>query len=418
MQNILIIVTIILTVILLKLICTLVNKKSIKSVILNQKISPKEFKTPDIISIDKITENNNLYKILIVEDDPINKKILTAQLSSAKYKVIAVETGEEALKHINDDNEIDIVLLDLILPDLSGFTVCRAIREKYTIFEKPVIMVTAKNQIKDLVEGFEVGANDFITKPYNIYELIARINSSISLKRVVEYNSSLEKINTLKSDIMDMAAHDLKSPLTIISGYSKRLIKKFDKDTVECDNVNKILNSSNKMLTIINRLLEDSKFDNMTLKPERTDITELIERSVDFYTDSANYKNQMIDFNRPKEHHIINVDKDSFTTIIDNLLSNAIKYSPLNSKIKVTVTDNREYIKIYIEDKGEGFTKKEIENIFVKYFPFTSKATLGESSTGLGLSIIYNMVVRNSGKISVESKKGVGSKFKLLFPKS
>lgn len=394
------------------------NKKKNKGVVLNERITQKEFNTPDIIYIDKITKNNSLYKILIVEDDPINKKILTAQLSSAKYQVIAVETGEEALKKINSDSEIDIVLLDLVLPDLSGFTVCRAIREKYTIFEKPIIMVTAKNQIKDLVEGFEVGANDFITKPYNIYELIARINSSISLKRVVEYNTSLEKINKLKSDIMDMAAHDLKSPLTIISGYARRLIKKFGNDTSESDKVNKILNSSNKMLTIINRFLEDSKIDSLSLNFEETDIVDLINKSVDFYTDSANYKNQKLDFFSNKDCHILNVDKDSFTTIIDNLLSNAIKYSPLDSKIKVHVSDNKDSVKVSIEDRGEGFTNKEIENLFVKYFPFTNRATKGESSTGLGLSIIYNMVQKNSGKIYVESKKGVGSKFKLVFPKS
>lgn len=418
MQNILLFIT--LPLLLLFCICFLlcIRRKKIRGLILDQKISQTSFSPPDVISIKKITERNNLYKILIVEDDPVNKKILTSQLSSAKYKVIAVETGEEALKHVNNDKEIDLVLLDLILPDLSGFTVCRAIREKYTLFEKPVIMVTAKNQIKDLLEGFEVGANDFLTKPYNIYELIARINSSISLKRVVEYNTSLEKINTLKSEIMDMAAHDLKSPLTIISGYAKRLIKNINPDTTEIDNAKKILHSSDKMLTIINRLLEDSKYENLTLHFEEVNIDKLIRDSIDFYKDSAADKKQDIILNSKSKDLFINVDKDSFTTIIDNLLSNAIKYSPLNSKIKVEIINEKESVKIIIADKGNGFTKEEIKNLFVKYFPFSNKPTLGEASTGLGLSIIYNMVMKNSGSISVESKKGNGSKFILNFPKS
>lgn len=417
MQNIMLFVTV--PLLLLFCICFMLcmRKKKLKGLVLDQKISKKNFSPPDFISIKKITERNNLYKILIVEDDPVNKKILTSQLSSAKYKVIAVETGEEALKQVNNDKDIDLVLLDLILPDLSGFTVCRAIREKYTLFEKPVIMVTAKNQIKDLLEGFEVGANDFLTKPYNIYELIARINSSISLKRVVEYNTSLEKINTLKSEIMDMAAHDLRSPLTIISGYAKRIIKNITPNTQESDNAKKILNSSDKMLTIINRLLEDSKHENLELHFEDVNISELINNSIEFYKDSASDKKQKIIIESKANDIFLNVDKDSFTTIIDNLLSNAIKYSPLNSKIKVEITSDKEIVKIIIADKGNGFTKEEIKNLFVKYFPFSNKPTLGETSTGLGLSIIYNMVLKNSGTISVESKKGNGSKFILNFPK-
>lgn len=417
MQNIMLLITVPLLLVFCICFFLCIRRKKLRGLVLDQKISKKNFSPPDVISIKKITERNNLYKILIVEDDPVNKKILTSQLSSAKYKVIAVETGEDALKHVNNNKDIDLVLLDLILPDLSGFTVCRAIREKYTLFEKPVIMVTAKNQIKDLLEGFEVGANDFLTKPYNIYELIARINSSISLKRVVEYNTSLEKINTLKSEIMDMAAHDLKSPLTIISGYAKRIIKNITPNTIELENAKKILNSSDKMLTIINRLLEDSKYENLTLHFEKLNISELIKDSIEFYKDSASDKKQSIILESKNDNICLNVDKDSFTTIIDNLLSNAIKYSPLNSRIKVDINNDKDSVKIIITDKGNGFTKEEIKNLFVKYFPFSNKPTLGEASTGLGLSIIYNMVMKNSGTISVESKKGHGSKFILKFPK-
>ncbi|OQY39328.1 MAG: hypothetical protein B6229_03985 [Spirochaetaceae bacterium 4572_7] len=393
------------------------KEKQINITAYNEKISRNSFIASDLISISKITENNSQYKILVVEDDPVNRKILTAQLSSAHYNIVAVETGTEAIKVITQDIDIDLVLLDIMLPDLSGFTVCRSIRERFNMFEKPIIMVTAKNYIKDLVDGFEAGANDFITKPYNIYELIARINSSISLKRVVEYNSSLEKNNKLKSDIMDMAAHDLRSPLTIISGYANRLLKRFDPKGIDYENISKILRSSNKMLSIICKLLKDSKYENLPIDIEPVDISNLIKKSIEFYSDSAESKYQNIICTYPDQAAILNIDSDSFSTIIDNLLSNAIKYSPLHSQINIDIKINKNNILISIKDQGDGFTKDEIENLFVKYFPFSSSATQGESSVGLGLSIVKSMVSRYLGTITVESQKGEGSNFILTFPR-
>lgn len=416
MKNILLIIPIIALII--YIVCHIMSKRKNKRAILEQKIIRKEFNTTDKEYLTRITDSNSKYKILIVEDDPVNRKILTSQLSAAKYKVVDVVNGESALKAINDDPNIDLVLLDIMLPDLSGFTVCKAIREKYTMFEKPVIMVTAKNKIEDLLDGFQVGANDFIIKPYNIYELIARINSSLSLKSVVEHNTSLKKINKLKSDIIDMAAHDLKSPLTIISGYARRLIKNLGEDSNERDNAEKILNSSNKMLNIVSRLLEDSKYYDFILNFETLNIVELIDKSINFYSDTAKQKKQYIKVDKSSNSIDLKVDRESFYAIVDNLLSNAIKYSPLNSIISVSIEDKLEKCVISISDEGDGFTKEELDNLFNKYFPITNKPTNGESSTGLGLSIVHNMVKRNNGFIQVESEKMKGSKFILTFPKS
>lgn len=415
MKNILIIVQALL-IIAYVVYCFLKRRKEQK-IILDQKIERREFTNTTTHYISRITSNNSKFKILIVEDDPVNRKILKSQLSSAKYNIETAENGAEALKILNKENSIDLVLLDIMLPDFSGFTVCKAIRERYTMFEIPVIMVTAKNKIEDLLDGFEAGANDFIIKPYNIYELIARINSSLSLKSVVEHNTSLTKINQLKSDIIDMAAHDLKSPLTIISGYARRLIKK-SKSKDEGSVAEKILDSSNKMLSIVSKLLEDSKDDDFNLKFTKVDVVKLIDNSLNFYNDTAKLKKQNINFSKNTNLSYLNVDKESFSAIIDNLLSNAIKYSPLGSTIDLSLNDLEEKCVITISDEGDGFTKEELDNLFSKYFPITNKPTNGESSTGLGLSIVNNMVKRNRGFIKVESEKTKGSQFILTFSKS
>ncbi|MGL1893739.1 MAG: hybrid sensor histidine kinase/response regulator [Spirochaetaceae bacterium] len=394
------------------------GKKKFNPLAINSKLSKKDFTKSDKFSIDDLTEKNKNYKILIVEDDFVNRKLLTAQLTAAKYSVITAENGEQALNLITKQKDIDIVLLDLILPDISGFTICKKIRESYTLYQKPVIMVTSKNYIKDLIDGFEAGANDFITKPYNIYELIARINSSISLKNMFEDNSSLKKINKLKSDIVDMAAHDLKSPLTLISGYATRNLKSITPGSKESANTNKILDSSNKMLSIIDNLLNDSRSENKILNFVDLNVCDIINLSIEFYSDMANNKNQKVNFYYYNPEILLHIDKISFTTIVDNLLSNAIKFSPVNSHINIKIKEENKNIILSFNDCGNGFTQDEIDNLFIKFFPFTNKPTQGENSTGLGLYIIQDMVTKNNGSISVTSTRGKGSEFKLTFLKS
>lgn len=411
----LIIVLIVVT--LVNLVLSIRNRRFNNS-ISNKKLETKDFTSDDFIPVQPLIKNNSLSKILIVEDDPANRKILKAQLTAAKYKVVTAVDGFSALSTINKDPEISLVLLDLILPDISGFKVCEKIRESFTMYEKPVIMVTSKNYIKDLIDGFEAGANDFVTKPYNIYELITRINSSISLKRIFEDNTSLKKINQLKSDIVDMAAHDLKSPLTLISGYSNRILKSSDEDSIERKNASKIVDSSNKMLNIINKLLDDSKSENQVLNFEIINIKSIITESIEFYNDMAFNKAQTLTFICEKDSYDSNIDRNSFTTIIDNLISNAIKYSPENSEIIIKLYDEGDLNCITIKDFGNGFTNKEIDNLFKKYFPYKNKPTKGETSTGLGLYIVNDMVAKNYGTIALDSSIGEGSEFKLNFLKS
>lgn len=388
----------------------------LKKLDINEKLTDSKLSSTDLFSIQKITEHNHLYKILIVEDDMANRKIMKSQLTAAKYQVVTSKNGSSALKQLVSDKTIDIVLLDLMLPDISGFDVCTEIRKSYTLFDKPVIMVTSKNKLKDLVEGFAVGANDFITKPYNIYELIARINSSITLKNIYKDNTSLKKVNNLKSDIVDMAAHDLKSPLTIISGYSKRILKITEIESKESEIAKKILNSSDKMLSIINKMLHDSKYENFIINFENIEINSVIKKSIKFYSDMAEDKKQRINFISDIDKSFVELDFYSFVTIIENLINNAIKYSPIESEIDIEVINESDSISILIKDSGNGFTKEEIDNLFIKFFPFTNKPTKGENSTGLGLYIINDMVTRNRGTISVNSIRGKGSQFILNFP--
>lgn len=384
----------------------------------NEENLSSSIRNSDLLSLDSINAHNSQYKILIVDDDLMNRRILSAQLGIAKYNTVTAENGSKALEILNEDQNIDLVLLDIVMPDVSGFEICEIIRKKYDLFEKPVIMVTAKNEAIDLVKGFRAGANDFITKPYNVYELIARINSSINLKRFKEENSSLEKINKLKSELMDMAAHDLRDPLTIISGYAERIKRGVSEEERSHKYASSILKSSNKMLNIINKLLDESRHENgdMDLEMEKIDLVQKVTKCVSFFRDNALSKNQKIVVKSQNENIHISADRSSVTAILDNLISNAVKYSPLGSEIDVSVSVEDSYGVIRIKDRGNGFTEEEKKNMFVKYYPISNKPTRNETSTGLGLSIVHNLITKNRGLISVDSRKGEGSVFKVSFP--
>jgi len=155
------------------------------------------------INMDNVTdnfsieekENNRVGKILVVDDEPVNRQILVNILSSAGYKIFTFSSGKDALDFIDKEKKIDIVLLDVMMPVLSGYEVCKRIREKFSLQELPVILLTVKNRASDIVTGFESGANDYVTKPFDKQELLSRVNNLVALKKSVSEHNELSIIN-------------------------------------------------------------------------------------------------------------------------------------------------------------------------------------------------------------------------------
>ena len=134
------------------------------------------------------------YRILAVDDDPVNLEVITGHLAAKNYSVTIATSGKEALSFIENGERFDLILLDIMMPRLSGYDVARSLREKFKLFELPIIMLTAKNQIQDIVAGFETGVNDYLTKPFNKYELLSRVENLLSLQRAVRESARLTAI--------------------------------------------------------------------------------------------------------------------------------------------------------------------------------------------------------------------------------
>jgi signal transduction histidine kinase len=363
-------------------------------------------------------------KILIIDDDPFIIKLIKKYLAKQNPEVLIARTGSEALKMVDASSDFDLLILDILLPDMTGYDVSKAIREKRSLFQLPILMLTAKTDIYDKLAGFDAGANDYLVKPFNSMEFTARANTLIKLKRLTQSNKVLQEAIEIKNQFLNMTIHDCRNPLGVIMGGAKMIKResRLDKDADEL--LDLILESSDMMMNLVNELLVSAKIESgkTTLNKTMININELVTDSIDKNLLNALKKSQDIVFEQDELFEgFIEGDPIRITEILDNLLSNAIKYSPLGKTISINVKQTTNKFKnsiarIEIKDNGPGFSKDDLSKIFGAFQRLSAQPTGGESGSGLGLSIVKKLVELHNGKISVESKLGKGSKFIVDFP--
>lgn len=360
--------------------------------------------------------------ILIVDDNALSRKILKEQLEKALVNVIMADNGNEAIQ-IAKEILPDMILLDIMMPVVSGFDVCLELKENYETKDIPIIFLTAKIDTEDIVKGLRLGAVDYINKPFlHPEELIARITTQIELKiyrdSLVIQNETLNQINQEKNDFIATIVHDLKNPIFNISLISKTL-QKANKLTTEdiIDLANDIEISSNKILNLINSILELASFENnKKIVPELLNVNEIILSSTYLQKESAKFKGININLVENNEQIFLNTDRNAFIQIYDNILSNAIKYSPFDSEVKIDyyIVDN--YFKVNVKDSGPGISKDEQKKMFGKFAKLSSKPTGNETSTGLGLFSVKLYSELIGAEIKVDSTLGEGSTFSIIIP--
>lgn len=380
------------------------------------------------ITDDKIINNEMIDSskslILAVDDQPITMKLIKKYLTTESYEIVPALNGEEALAKIEQYN-FDLIILDVMMPKMNGFDVCRAVRQKFSLFELPIIFLTAKNQLDDLIKGFDAGANDYLTKPFERNELITRAKTLIKLRKLTHSNKILQEAIDLKNKILSMAIHDLKNPLTSIIALSDLIYNDIDKDNSHRELLSTISTSADIMLALINDLLEAAKIDsgNISLSKELVDVNSIAETVINNNLQKAKNKNQEITFYPVLDlDYKLYADKNRLTQIFDNLLSNAIKFSPIGKPIvfKIIIAESRSkngiFIRVEIQDSGPGFSSEDKEKMFNRYQKLSAKPTAGESSTGLGLSIVKELVAMHNGRVWAESIPNQGATFFVELP--
>lgn len=361
--------------------------------------------------------------ILVVDDIAPNIRLVAGLLAPEGYEVSFANSGKKALEQVFA-NDFDLILLDIMMPDMDGIAVCKAIKENPEKSDIPIIFLTGKTDEISIAAAFEAGGVDYLYKPFNPVELVARVKTHLELKRardvINQTNQELEQALKLKNQFLGMASHDLKNPLGSVHG-SVKLIRRDEATRLSAKSeryLDSIQDMSQRMLELIDTFLDKAALElgRIQLKPRYGDIMETFKPLVDQYRALAAAKKQTLSLHAPAEIWM-SADKHRFGQIFDNLLSNAVKYSPLGAAIAVTILDEKDWIELRVRDEGPGFTPEDKTRLFGYFQRLGAQPTGNESSTGIGLALTRQIVLLHQGEIRLESEPGQGATFIVVLPK-
>ncbi|MEM7798941.1 MAG: hybrid sensor histidine kinase/response regulator [Chloroflexota bacterium] len=365
-------------------------------------------------------------EILIVDDTIANLKILSSMLSENDYTVRAANSGGLALKTIQISKP-DLILLDIRMPDIDGIEVCRQLKANPNYADIPIIFISALKDINDKVLAFQVGGVDYITKPFQIDEVLARVKTQIDLRNRTKQVSSMldrqeayyETLIRLKDDLLSIASHDIKNPLSAINSNLFLLKAYLGKDDQKVNHhIKRIEQGSAQILKLVTNILDLARIE-MGIEVETDDVPlesffkEIVE----------NFQTQLETKNLSAQTSIqgnqsARFSKKLIEQVINNLFSNAIKYTPNGGKINLFAEIRATEIYIGVKDNGYGIPDSDIPHLFEKFYRVQSDSHINKEGTGLGLSIAKTIVDKHGGEIGVQSEFGMGSCFFIRLPQS
>lgn len=367
--------------------------------------------------------NPSEYKILIVDDVMSNVLLLKVLLTNEKFAIATASNGRQALEQVDATNP-DLILLDVMMPDMSGFEVAQKLKSNPKTAEIPIIFLTALNSTADIVKGFQVGANDFITKPFNKEELIIRVSHQISLvaakRMILRQTEELRHTIAGRDKLYSVIAHDLRSPMGSIKMVLNMLILNLPTE--------KIGSEMHELLTMANQTTEDvfllldnllkwtkSQIGKLDVVYQDVDLVEVMDGVVQIFSMVAGLKKITIHITKP-DRMIVHGDVDMMKTIIRNLLSNAIKFSEESSDIWVKMEEVDGEAVVSVQDCGCGINEEGQKKLLHTDTHFSTFGTNNEEGSGLGLLLCQDFVVKNGGKLWFTSKEGEGSTFYFSLP--
>ena len=360
--------------------------------------------------------NPSEYKILIVDDVMSNVLLLKVLLTNEKFQIATASNGRQALDQVIKEKP-DLVLLDVMMPDMSGFEVSQQLKANPETAEIPIIFLTALNSTADIVKGFQVGGNDFISKPFNKEELIIRVTHQISLiaaKRIiVAQTEELRKTIIGRDKLYSVIAHDLRSPMGSIKMVLNMLILNLPSDTIGPE-MYELLTMANQttedVFSLLDNLLKWTKSQIGKLKVvyQDIDMVEVTEGVIEIFSMVAELKKISIRLETPSKLEVY-ADIDMIKTVIRNLLSNAIKFSNEETEILVTVQEQEGMAVVSVKDSGCGIDEENQKKLLHTDTHFSTFGTNNEEGSGLGLLLCQDFVIKNGGRLWFTSAKGEGS---------
>ncbi|MEM9541541.1 MAG: hybrid sensor histidine kinase/response regulator [Cyanobacteria bacterium P01_E01_bin.42] len=353
--------------------------------------------------------------ILIVDDEPDNFDVIETLLNERDWELYYAASGQEGLAFL-DILPPDLILLDVMMPGMNGLEVCQIVKADPRWQSIPVIMVTALTEKKELARCLSAGADDFISKPVNRFELRGRIQSLLRIKYQYE---NLQTLLQLREDMVNMIVHDLRNPLmgVLMNLELMRSVQSFNTEQVG-ELLDRMDTSAQMLRGLIDDLLTISLIESgkICLKRAEVDLCALIHSAIANFEAIAAQKNQVLvsHFGRESECKI-SVDSALIRRLLDNLLSNAVKFSPNNSEIIIAIELlDSSSVQIQTIDSGGGVPAALQQKIFEKYEVGTPMADI--SQIGLGLAFCKMVAEAHGGNIRVKNNQPQGSIFEVNLP--
>lgn len=366
--------------------------------------------------------NPSEYKILIVDDVMSNVLLLKVLLTNEKFAIATASNGRQALEQVEKENP-DLVLLDVMMPDMSGFEVAQHLKSNPNTADIPIIFLTALNSTADIVKGFQVGANDFISKPFNKEELIIRVTHQISLvaakRLILSKTEELQRTIAGRDKLYSVIAHDLRSPMGSIKMVLNMLILNLPSEKIGAE-MYELLTMANQTTEDVFSLLDNllkwtkSQIGKLNVVYQDVDLVEVTDGVIEIFSMVASLKKIRIREMKP-EKMMVNADIDMLKTVVRNLLSNAIKFSKENSEVLVKMEEVDGMAVVSVQDYGCGISEEGQKKLHTDTH-FSTFGTNNEEGSGLGLLLCKDFVVKNGGKLWFTSKEGEGSIFSFSIP--
>lgn len=379
--------------------------------------------------------------ILIIDDDLFSLKLLSSLVDKNGYQSHCVSDPNIALFEVLLVKP-DLILLDVNMPLIDGFTICKKVREHPKIKDIPIIFVTASTEEKQIVKAFESGGSDYISKPINVHELLARLETHIKLKNqtnilnennkrleenvnartleltkayeeLTKYKQKIEKLDKAKSDFITLISHELKTPLSSILGFTE-LLKKISVDPKAIKYLELITSASKQLNRLSNSVVLISSLNTniYQLHPITFDLNTAILEVISEHFSIIDSKNIQI-ITSLTQNINLTADLSLFKEAFKNIFENSLKFIDVNGIVEILTNKTENFINIIIEDNGCGFSD-EINEKGIEFFDIKN---INYHSSGMGLGLVLTKYILDAhfGKISLSQLKK-GASVKLIFP--
>jgi signal transduction histidine kinase len=345
-------------------------------------------------------------KILIADDNPDNVELLRKRLNSQGFETVAAFDGEEALQAVLKESP-DLLILDIMMPKIDGYEVLRTLKKHDEYRDLPVILLTAKKEIPSKIKGLDIGADDYITKPFNPQELLARVRSLLTLREEQQRKVQEEKMSAL-DQMVEGVAHEIRNPVTAIGGFARRLFDRLPEGSPEKNYAGIIVNEAKRLEQMVRDVVEATVISIPGLR--KREINELIIEALAATQQNLEEGRVIVDTHLDESLPALIMDAGNLRRVIAHLISNSVNAMPEGGTLTLTTARRNRYVQIQVSDTGCGIPPKILPHIFDPFF------TTKSSGPGLGLAMVHKIIKQHGGQISVDTEVQKGTTFTILLP--